>query len=58
MINPLTEQEWAELVTLKEAITYAPSTVHHDKMERFTELMVKSLEGKGNLASYKSPTNF
>jgi len=42
----LTEEEWNELVALKDAITYAPQTVSADRMEKFTELMVRSLEGK------------
>jgi hypothetical protein len=44
----LTAEEWDELVALKEAINYDPASVHYDKMERFTELMVRSLEGKGD----------
>jgi len=47
----LTEEEWDELVALKEAITYAPQTVSAQKMEKFAELMVRSLEGK-----YADPT--
>jgi hypothetical protein len=42
----LTEEEWNELVALKEAITYAPQTVSAHKMEKFAELMVRSLEAK------------
>jgi hypothetical protein len=45
----LTKEEWNELVALKEAINYAPHTVTPEKMEKFTELMVRSLEGKGDL---------
>jgi hypothetical protein len=44
----LTTEEWQELCVLKNAINYDPATVHYEKMERFTELMVKSLEGKGD----------
>jgi hypothetical protein len=44
----LTTEEWNELVALKDAITYAPQTVSAEKMEKFTELMVRSLEGKGD----------
>lgn len=44
----LTAEEWQELVALKEAITFAPQTVSAEKMEKFTELMVRSLEGKGD----------
>ena len=42
----LTQEEWNELVALKEAITYAPQTVSAQKMEKFAELMVRSLDGK------------
>ena len=42
----LTQEEWNELVALKEAITYSPHTVSAHKMEKFAELMVRSLEGK------------
>ena len=37
----LTNEEWDELVALKDAITYAPQTVSAEKMEKFTELMVR-----------------
>ena len=39
----LTDEEWNELKALKEAINTNVSTVHFDKMERFTELFVKTL---------------
>ena len=42
----LTTEEWNELIALKEAINTNPATVHPDKMEKFTELLVRSLEGK------------
>jgi hypothetical protein len=44
----LSQEEWNELVALKDAITYSPQTVSAQKMEKFTELMVRSLEGKGD----------
>jgi hypothetical protein len=44
----LTQEEWDELVALKEAISYSPQTVSAEKMEKFSELMVRTLEGKGN----------
>jgi len=47
--SELTKEEWLELVALKEAINYCPHTVTPEKMELFTELMVRSLEGKGDL---------
>ena len=33
---------------LREAIHYDPHTVSPEKMEKFTELFVRSLEGKGD----------
>jgi hypothetical protein len=44
----LTKEEWDELVALKEAINTNPATVHPEKMEKFSELLVRSLEGKGD----------
>ncbi len=44
----LTQEEWDELLALKDAITYRPQSVSAKKMEKFTELMVRSLEGKGD----------
>jgi hypothetical protein len=53
--SQLTQSEWNELVALKNAINYDPSSVHFEKMERFTELMVRSLEGKGDTSpTFKS----
>jgi len=49
----LTDDEWNELVALKDAITYAPQTVSAQKMEKFAELMVRSLEGKGDFVPSK-----
>lgn len=42
----LTDEEWNELVALKDAINDNPATVHPDKMELFTALLVRTLEGK------------
>lgn len=42
----LTKEEWNELVALKNAINDNPATVHPEKMEKFTDLLVRSLEGK------------
>ena len=41
--NMLTEDERNELNALKNAIDESPSSVHPNKMERFTELFVKTL---------------
>ena len=55
----LTKEEWNELNALKMAINYDPHTVSPDKMEKFTELMVRSLEGKGDPVSIQTkPTNY
>ena len=55
----LTEEEWNELNALREAINYYPHTVAPEKMEKFTELMVRSLEGKGDPVSVQTkPTNY
>jgi hypothetical protein len=45
----LSKEEWDELIALKDAINANPATVHPEKMELFTALLVKSLEGKGDL---------
>jgi hypothetical protein len=44
----LSTEEWNELVALKNAINENPATVCPQKMELFTELLVRSLEGKGD----------
>ncbi len=44
--SQLTIEEWNELNALRMAINYNPHTVSPEKMEKFTELMVRSLEGK------------
>lgn len=44
----LSQEEWNELLALKNAITYSPQSVSAEKMEKFAELMVRSLEGKGD----------
>ena len=41
----LTDDEWKEMNSLRLAISYDPSTVVPEKMEKFTELFVKSIEG-------------
>lgn len=44
----ITSEEWTELVALKNAISYNPHTVDPQSMEKFTELFVRSLDGKGD----------
>jgi len=46
--SKLTEDEWNELDALRIAINTNPASVHPEKQERFTELFVRSLEGKGD----------
>lgn len=45
----LSNDEWNEMCALKNAINTNPATVHPEKMELFTALFVKSLEGKGDV---------
>ena len=45
-VKPLTDEEWKELVALKEAINENPAAVHPEKMELFTELLVRSWDAK------------
>lgn len=42
-ITKITEDEWNELAALKSAININPASVHPNKMEKFTELFVKTL---------------
>ena len=44
----LTDEEFDEMTALKNAINQNPASVHPEKQERFTELFVRSLEGKGD----------
>jgi len=43
--KPMTKEEWNEMDYLRKAISDQPSSVSPEKMEKFTELFVKSLEG-------------
>lgn len=43
----LTEQEWSEMVALNRAINQMPQSVVPEKMEMFTEYLVRSLREKG-----------
>lgn len=45
--STLTDQEWEELVALKHAINYDPASVHYERMEKFADLMVRSLQERG-----------
>lgn len=55
----LTTEEWDELNALRRAINYDPHTVAPEKMEKFTELLVRSLQGKGDPVSVQTkPSNY
>jgi len=43
----LTEDEWNEMAALKKAINQLPQSVSPNKMETFTEYLVRSLKEKG-----------
>jgi hypothetical protein len=43
-LNP---DEWKEMIALKKAINYDPHTVTPEKMEQFTEYLVRSLKERG-----------
>lgn len=46
--SELSDEEWNELVALKDAINLNPASVHPEKMELFTELLVRSLAWVGH----------
>lgn len=54
----ISQEEWNELNDLKDAINQYPASVHPIKMERFTELFVRTLEGKGDGTNRQEPTNY
>jgi hypothetical protein len=43
----LTDAEWQEMTALKDAINQRPQSVVPEKMEEFTEYLVRSLREKG-----------
>ena len=43
----LTKYEWEELIALKNAINDDPASVIPKQMERFSQLMVRSLQERG-----------
>ena len=43
----LTEDEWYEMTALKNVINQSPQAVIPEKMEEFTEYLVRSLREKG-----------
>jgi hypothetical protein len=45
--SKLTDDEFNEMTALKRAINDGPQSVHPDKMEQFTEYLVRSLRERG-----------
>jgi len=43
----LTDEEWDEMNALRKVITERPQSLVPEKMEKFTEYMVRSLKEKG-----------
>jgi hypothetical protein len=41
-IGDLTNEEWGEMDAIRRAIKDNPASVHPEKMEKFTELLVRS----------------
>jgi len=41
--QPLSQEEQEEMKALREAIKFHPASVHPDKMEKYTEYLVRSL---------------
>jgi hypothetical protein len=45
--STLTDEEYREMIALKSAINDMPHSVSPEKMEEFTEYLVRSLKEKG-----------
>lgn len=45
--SKLTDDEWQEMIALRNAINTNPATVHPEKMEQFTEYLVRSMKEMG-----------
>ena len=41
--HPLSQEEQKEMEALREAINLHPASVHPDKMEKYTEYLVRSM---------------
>jgi hypothetical protein len=44
----MSHDDWLEMQNLREEISYNPANVVFHEMERFTQLLVLSLQGKGD----------
>jgi hypothetical protein len=49
----LTDQEWNEMDAIRKAIKDNPASVHPEKMEKFTELLVRSWQLQDEIAPTK-----
>ena len=47
-IEPMGDQEWEQLLALRSEMNSNLMAYDAEAQEKFTELLVKSLEGKGN----------
>ena len=54
----LNKDEWKELQALRTAISWNPASVHPDRMEKFTELFIRRLEGKGDGCVFDQHSNY
>jgi hypothetical protein len=41
----LTQEEWNDMKAIRNAIKERPHSVHPDKMEAFTEYLIRSMRG-------------
>lgn len=46
--NQLTDEEWNEMNALRQVISERPQALVPEKMEEFTEYLVRSLKEMGN----------
>jgi len=46
--DPLTDEEWLEFVALKDVINECPQCLSSDKMEVFTNYLVRSMREMGS----------
>lgn len=58
MLTQMNTEDWNELIALKDVISYNPASVSPEKMEKFTELFVQSLSGKGETSVFMEPSNY
>lgn len=54
----LTVKELEELYALKQEMAENPVNISPDEMEHFTELLVRSLNGKGDGVVHQNPSNY